>query len=607
MTSQESDPLAAKRPTLAAQDDSRPCVLLVDDQPQNLQLLVQALGGEHRILAAPNGQRALELVDAGPSPDLVLLDVVMPGMDGYEVCRRLKAGPGCDIPVIFVTVADSVEDKLRGFALGAADYITKPFDLEEVRARVRTHLELARLRRSLQDLLAERTARLQASEERVRVLSQRDALTGLPNRLLFAELLGHALAQAEHGRGSLALLDVDLDRFATVNDSLGHSVGDRVLVEVAERLRHSLPDVDAIARVGGDQFSLLIERPDGGNGIDLAAQRILDALAQPFELGGPPIYVRASIGIALYPDDGRSVEALQASADAALHRAKAQGGGMLRFCSPDLTQRARRRLLLEAELRRALQRQELNLHYQPQVDLASGALVGLEALLRWQHPAQGPIAPVEFIALAEESGLIVPLGEWVLQQACAQLRGWLDEGLEVPRIAVNVSAVQLGRAPLLHATREALAASRLSPGQLELELTESSVMLERELAQQVLAQLRELGVCLSVDDFGTGYSSLGYLQQLDVQKLKIDMSFVREMLQRPGHASIVRAVIAMGHGLGLEVVAEGIETEAQAHFLAEQHCDAIQGYWVGRPMPATVAADYLRRFRPEKLAGIPAE
>jgi diguanylate cyclase (GGDEF)-like protein len=574
-----------------------PTVLVVDDVPENVHELLEALKDDYRIQVACDGAKALEMVRGATPPDLVLLDIVMPLMDGYEVCRRIKATPaGNRIPVIFVTVIDATEGKVRGFELGAADYITKPFDIDEVRARIRNHLELARLRCFLEDLVAQRTALLQVSEEKYRTLAHRDPLTGLPNRVLFAELLTHAILHAERNQGQFALLFVDLDNFKTVNESLGHRLGDQLLVEVSRRLQGLLPESDAIARIGGDEFYIILDDGEGMPSVDLMAQRLIDTLAEPVELDGQSVYVGASIGIALYPADGTTADVLQSSADAALHQAKTQGRGLLRFFAPELTSRAKYRLTLEADLRRALERGELRLHYQPQVALDGGALVGLEALVRWQHPERGMIAPGDFIPLAEESGLVVPLGEWVLREACRQVRAWSDAGIAPGHTAVNVSAVQLSRGNLVESVRQALADTGIAPAQLELEITESFVMVDRDRAFESLAALKALGVRLSIDDFGTGYSSLAYLQQLEVHKLKIDISFVRDMTSNAGNASIVKAIIALGHSLGLDVLAEGVEWQEQVERLRALRCNAMQGYLVSRPLPAEAMTRFLQEF-----------
>ncbi len=514
-------------------------------------------------------------------------------MDGYEICRRIKATDvGRRIPVIFVTVVDATPDKVHGFDLGAADYVTKPFDIAEVLARVRTHLELANLRLVLEDLLSRRTVMLEQSREKSLELTYRDPLTGFPNRILHAEHIRLALDHAERNDLELALLSIDLDNFAAVNDGLGPSVGDEVLSEIARRLQALLPENDEIARVAGDRFSLILERGEGLP-TDLMAKQLLDAVAVPMSVSGHPVYVTASIGIALYPEDGATVDALQSAAGTALKDAKNRGPGTLRFSTPELTTRARERLELMADLRRALERDEFRLYYQPQVDLASGRLVGVEALIRWEHPERGLIPPAQFIPFAEESGLILAIGDWVLHSACDQVRRWNQIGIAPPRTAVNISAVQLVDGHLAESVKEALERSGIRPQQLELEITESIFIIDLEQSRHTFDWMRELGVGLSIDDFGTGHSSLSYVRHLNVDKLKIDLSFIRDMVTNISDAAIVRAVIALGHILGLEVVAEGVEHEAQAQQLAALDCDIVQGYHFGRPMPAEVMTGHL--------------
>ncbi len=818
-----------------------PSLLVVDDVPDNIHGLLEALKDEYHIMVANNGQRAIELMRGPAQPDLVLLDIVMPGMDGYEVCRQIKALPGArHIPVIFITVVNASPDKVKGFSLGAADYITKPFDIDEVRARVRTHLELSHLRQYLEYLVEQRTTLLEKSEEKYRVLAEyspnweywldgsgrhlyvspacaevsgygpdefladpqlmgkiihpedlpawrrhweethgqsyetaqltfrirardgserwiehvckpvydadgrrmgergthrdisarrlaegrlqlaaavlentiegvmitdaenrivsvnrafseltgyapeevigrnpsmlgsgrqdrdfyrgmwaaiqatgawqgeiwdrrrdgtvfpelmnisvlrddqgrithhigvfsdlshiksteekldflahRDPLTALPNRALFRELLAHATQRGERDQSRFALVFLDLDDFKKVNDSFGHQFGDQILLQATRRIRDILRETDAIARIGGDEFNVVLDRIENAQGVDFVLQRLMDALVQPYEEGGQNIYISASIGVALYPDDGRDPETLQRNADSALQQAKAQGRASLRFFSPEMSTLARQRLTLEADLRQALQQGELRLHYQPQVAMQGGRIVCFEALVRWMHPARGMILPGEFIPLAEETGLVVPLGDWVLKAACQAVAGWSKQGLEV-RTAVNISAVQLDKGDLVASVEAALAESGIPPGSLELEITESFVLSDIQAALQALAKIHSLGVRISIDDFGTGYSSLAYLQQINAHQIKIDMSFIRDVTSNNSNASIVHAVIALGHSLGLEVVAEGVETEDQASYLRSQHCDVMQGYLVSKPLPAEAVPEFIAGWR----------
>lgn len=583
----------------------RRSILIVDDTPEQLHHLKALLKDEYRVLIAHSGEQALELLETARSDvlDLILLDVKMPGLDGYSVCQRIKASPrSYRIPVIFVTVADDTQAKLRGFELGASDYITKPFDPDEVRARVRTHLEFARLQHYLEALVAQRTALLEVSEEKYRTLVHRDPLTGLPNRVLFSELLTHGIAHAATVASRLGLIVVDVVGFTHVNESFGYAIGDQVLIEIANRLRHILPGSDTIARSGGDNFELFVELGNHQRGVDLIAQHVIEVLTPPIKIDGQEICISANLGIALYPDDGEGTEALLSRANSALQQAKKQGHGTLCFFSPDMSDRARERLTIEADLRRALKHDELHLYYQPVIDLISGQIVSMEALLRWQHPQRGLISPITFVPIAEESGLIEQVGEWVIQTACRQIRQWTDAGIQPLRTAINVSAIQIDRGQLQEVVTLALAESRIPPALLELEITESALMSSPERAQSRLSELAALGVKLSLDDFGTGYSSLSYLQRLGVHKLKIDMSFIRDMTLNMNNVAIVKSILALGHSLGLEVIAEGVEDAGQARYLRALQCDQIQGFLISRPMPVEEVPAFIASFTAPWLA-----
>jgi diguanylate cyclase (GGDEF)-like protein len=433
---------------------------------------------------------------------------------------------------------------------------------------------------------------LHASEEQLRRQVYHDTLTGLPNRALFQDRLALAVAQAHrHGKG-LAVLFLDVDRFKVINDSLGHSVGDRLIREVAARLRSCLREGDTVARLGGDEFTLLL--PDVGQAVDAAkvAKKVLDLVRMPFDLDGRELFVTSSMGISLYPDDGSDAETLVKNADAAMYRAKEQGRDHYQLYTPALNATALERLALESSLRRALAHDELLLHYQPILDVATRRLHGVEALLRWHHPELGLVPPAEFIPLAEVTGLILAMGPWVLRTACAQARAWqhVQPGL---RVAVNLSARQFQEAGLVGHVTDALADTGLDPRCLQLEITESSAMQNAQTAIQTLRELKALGVGLSIDDFGTGYSSLSYLRRFPIDTLKIDQSFIRDIGTDPDDAAIASAIIALAHTLKLTVVAEGVETEDQLEFLSRHGCDRTQGYLFSRPLSAERCTEVL--------------
>jgi len=408
---------------------------------------------------------------------------------------------------------------------------------------------------------------LKRSQERLDYQAHHDPLTDLPNRLLLEDRLHHAIDRARRVGGQLALMFIDLDRFKNINDTLGHPVGDSVLREISKRLAGGLRSTDTVARLGGDEFIVLFEDVVQPTDVAVGAEKLLDDLSRPVHLGDQEFFISASLGIALYPQDGGDVATLVRNADAAMYRAKERGRNNLVFYHEEITASASERFELERELRRALERNELSVVFQPQYSLKSGQIIGAEALVRWHHPERGTISPMRFIPLAEETGLIVPIGEWVLREACRAMRRWRDAGLHIPRVAVNVAAPQVRRGQLVKVVQRALAAQALTPDALELEITENFIMTQAEEGIEVLNDLRELGVQLAIDDFGTGYSSLAYLKRLPIAKLKIDRSFVRDLPDDAEDAAISRAVIALGHSLGLSVLAEGVETEAQCRFL----------------------------------------
>lgn len=448
-------------------------------------------------------------------------------------------------------------------------------------------------------------------EQRLDDLAYYDPLTGLPNRRLFLDLLGQALARARRGDRLVAVLFLDLDRFKLVNDSLGHVVGDELLRSVGGRLASCLRTTDTVSRLGGDEFTVILEHLSSSEDVARIAQKLLDAVAVPLVIEGHEIFVSASIGIALFPTDHGDRDALIKSADTAMYSAKEEGGAY-RFYSADMNARAFERLTLETGLRHALKRGEFVLHYQPLVDFRSGTMVGVEALVRWQHPERGLLSPDKFIPLAEETGLIVPLGEWVLRTACAQAKAWQGCGYPALRVAVNLSRRQFQQKNLVQTVSQVLAETGLDPHRLELELTESLLIHDAEGTIAMLHALHAMGIRLSIDDFGAEYSSLGYLKRLPINTLKIDQSFVRDIATSRDDASITKAIITLAHCLNLNVVAEGVETEGQVEFLRSEQCNEMQGWYfshalttedLGRLLTAGAPVEFTRPSEPTPEPG----
>ena len=425
-------------------------------------------------------------------------------------------------------------------------------------------------------------------------LAHHDALTGLPNRMLLQDRLSQAVELARRQDTQLAVLFMDLDRFKHINDSLGHAVGDQLLQSVSQRLAGCVRHSDTISRQGGDEFVVLLSNIKHAEDAALSAQKMLTALTVPHVLDQLELHVSVSIGISTYPDDGQDAETLLKSADSAMYHAKESGRNNYKFFEHEMNVRAVQRQSIEASLRRALERQEFVLYYQPKIDLHSNRIVGAEALIRWQHPERGLLGPSHFMDIAEDCGLILPIGRWVLREACLQARAWRQAGLPPIAVAVNTSALEFNAPDFLETIRITLEETDLEPRYLELELTERVLMRDAAFTNSVLHALAELGVKLAIDDFGTGYSSLSYLSQFPIGTLKIDQSFVNRMTSNPEHATIVSAVISMGKSLKLRVIAAGVETPEQYAFLLAQHCDEGQGYYFGRPMVAETLAPLLQ-------------
>ncbi|HXH28163.1 MAG TPA: EAL domain-containing protein [Candidatus Polarisedimenticolia bacterium] len=689
-------------------EQERPLILLAEDDAPSRMLVKAAL--EHasfRVEEAENGLQAVEAF-ARVRPELIILDVMMPVMDGFRACAEIRGLPGGEAtPILILTGLDDVASISRAFEVGATDFASKPINWIILSHRVRYMLRASRafdeLRRSEARLAeAQRIARLgnwerdlttrtmrwseemyrifgmdpgdtapdyagylqrvhpedrdlaaratdealrqvhpynvdlrivwpdgtvrfvqeqaeilkdpqgrpvsmvgttqditerKQAEAQIRFLAYYDGLTLLPNRVLFMERLDLALASARRRGGMLAILFFDLDRFKRINDTLGHGPGDRLLQEVAERLRRCLRSSDTIARgdplntndtvarLGGDEFIVTLQDIKRGEDAATVARRILDALTAPFRLEDQEVVVSASIGISLFPGDGTTAEALLKNADAAMYHAKDLGRSGYQFYDKSMNAAALKRLSLENRLRRALEQQELELHYQPLFDVDAGSIVGAEALIRWRHPDLGLVAPAEFIPLAEETGLILPVGEWVLREACGRMAAWHRAGHRSLVVSVNLSGRQFRDGRLGEVVRRALEVSGLPPRCLELEITESVLMREAQETVATLRSLKALGVRIAVDDFGTGYSSLSYLTRFPIDTLKIDQSFVRDLRNDRGDVAITTAILSMSRGLDLSVIAEGVETQEQMDLLRRQGCRLMQGYFLGRPLP----------------------
>jgi diguanylate cyclase (GGDEF)-like protein/PAS domain S-box-containing protein len=466
---------------------------------------------------------------------------------------------------------------------------TKKWVLANLRAVRDTTGTVVRHEGTVEDVTDRKVA-----EERVQFLAYYDALTGLPNRTLLRDRLSKALAGARRKKSKVALLFLDLDRFKNINDSLGHSVGDILLQDVAERLQKWGREQDTVARLGGDEFLIVLTEIRDIPDVAVAAERLMDTMAAEFVVQGQPLSITCSLGISIFPEHGRDGETLIKNADAAMYSAKDGGRNNFQLFTEDMNAEVLERLTLESSLRVAIARSELFLEYQPQMDIASGRITGLEALLRWQHPEMGLIPPDSFIRIAENCGLVVDIGEWVLRTACSQARKWQDQGLPAVTVAVNVSAVQFRQDGFCDLIRRVLHETGLAPQHLELELTESLLLSNAEMTFSVLQELKALGLGLAIDDFGTGYSSLSYLKHFPVRKLKIDRSFVRDVAVNADDAAITTAIIGMARSLTLKVIAEGVENEGQMSFLRAHECDEIQGYYFCPPLRADKIADKLR-------------
>lgn len=535
---------------------------------------------------ASQGQEALEMAkqaqSAGRPYSLAFVDSRMPpGWDGIETISHLwQVCPELQV-VICTAYTDYSWQDIRS-RLGETDsllFLKKPFDNVEV-------LQLAHALTRKWELNREIQGRLNQ-------LAFYDSLTGLPNRTLFLDRLTQTIASANRYQRRVALLFIDLDNFKRINDTLGHSIGDDLLKATAERLVQCLRNSDTVAksiagemaaRLGGDEFTVILPEIQRDEDAGVVAQRIAEHLGQPLHLGNHQVIVTPSIGIAVFPEDGNNIETLIKNADMAMFYSKRIGPNMFKYYQESMNAAALKRMTIENHLRQAFERDEFSLHYQPQFDMVSGQLSGMEALLRWNNWELGSVPPIEFISIAEENGMIVPIGEWVLRTACSQAKAWLDQGYPLQRIAVNVSVKQFMHAKFIHMISDVLAETSLEPHCLEIEITESLLVKDEHDINEILYKLKEMHITIAIDDFGTGYSSLNRLKEMPIDCLKIDRSFINGIHGGTRDQSIISAIIAMAAGMNLKVIAEGVETKGQVNFLRGQKCQEVQGYLFGRPL-----------------------
>lgn len=571
---------------MSENSQTRPVILIVDDDAQIQNLMRELLCADYECVVAGSFDEALAILRT-VSFDLVLCDINLGADSGLNLVPRiLEQAP--ETVVIMISGLQGIESAIEAMRAGAFDYITKPLDFRHVHVvlrRAHNHHKLQEEKRQYENHLEELVQQRSAEIEH---LAYHDHLTDLPNRVLFADRCARAIATAQCEKHLLGVLLVSLDRLKQVADTLGHSAGDIIVSEAATRLRACIGGGDTVARFEGDEFALLLTHLNQASEAAEVSIAIGDAFKLPFRLGEQDVYITASTGISLFPSNGEDGVTILKNAGAALYRAKKSGGNNYQFYAAEMNALAVKRLALETSLRRAAKNEEFILHYQPVLNLATDEIVGVETLVRWHHPELGILAPAKFIGLAEDTGVILEIDEIVLREACLQTRAWEDAGYGRLRVAVNISARHLQKKNFVEQIVKVLDQTKLDPQQLELELTETSIMENAESASDLLRQVRRLGVRLAIDDFGTGYSSLSYLKRLPIDTVKLDRSFVNEATKDPNDAALVVAIITLAHNLGLNVVAEGVETEEQKTFLRLMRCDHGQGYLFGKPVAADV-------------------
>ncbi|WP_416199229.1 MAG: Diguanylate phosphodiesterase [Pseudomonas helleri] len=586
-------------------------LLIVDDDEGIRKLLAIMLEDQgYQTLSAPSGEMALAMVARQP-PDLILLDAMMPGMDGYQVARHIKANVAtANIPIIMLSGLSEQSARLSGLEAGAEEVLSKPVVNDELWLKVRNLLRLKAfgdhqvvhtlmLEQQLQKrtIDVERFRSAMGSDERLLKMANYDPLTGLPNRNLFYTTLQMGLTQAELRGWQLAVCTVDLNDFKSFNDVWGHLIGDQVLAEFCRRLSNCLNVTDTLGRMDGHELALILMIRKSQTGPKQIVDRIREVLREPFRVQEQDVTMTASMGLALYPDDGADAEGLIKQASTAMNRAKQAGRDTYRFYTAQMNVEVQARQELETALRDAVRKQAFELYYQPKISLRDGTMCGVEALLRWHRPGLASVPPSVFVPILEEMGLISMVGQWVIARVCKQIAYWQRSGLGVSQVAVNVSAQQIAEGDFVQDIQRSLDEHQIEAKWLELELTESSLMFNTPETIASLLALRDLGLKISIDDFGTGYSSLAYLSRFPIDKLKIDIAFIREVPHNVQDAAITRTIIELAHSLNLQVIAEGVENCEQLAFLTENGCDQVQGYLLSRPLPTKELETLLREQR----------
>ncbi|MGI0496501.1 EAL domain-containing protein [Limnospira platensis CENA597] len=579
-------------------------ILIVDDTPGNLHLLSRILSKKgYKVREAIDGKTALQEVN-NKLPDLILLDIMMPDIDGYAVCNQLKSEPyTAEVPIIFLSALDDIFDKVKAFEVGGVDYISKPFKFQEVLIRVKNQLTLRRIQQQLQVLntqlearVEQRTQELEIANSKLRDMAFRDDLTNLPNRALFLERLVDGIdVKQEHHNYNFVVLLLDCDRFKMINESLGHSVGDQLLIAISKRLKSLLKPEDTLARLGGDEFAIMVNKIEDMAEAKAMAQKVLESFSHPFFLPNQEVFINVSIGISWSHLDYQKPEHMLRDADTAMYRAKDLGKGQYHIFDPSMHHNVSEKLQIENDLRRAIKNDEFLVYYQPIIHLKTGKIAGFEALVRWQHPQKQLIHPVLFIPIAEETGLINAIGNLVLEKACKQFRSWQKSKLinDSMFISVNVSARQFANMDLSQQIQQLLEVTQLDPHCLKLEITESAIMDNPKTAVAILEGFKKQNVRLSIDDFGTGYSSLSYLHNFQVDTLKIDKSFVQRMDNNGSSCGLVPVIVNIAKTMKMGVIAEGVETSEQLSLLRGLECEFAQGYLFSQPLPESLLMELI--------------